>query len=240
MEIPEAISYNLAIPKPVLMGWVTVAVLFVFSFFATRKPKLVPGRLQNLFEMIFEFVRDIVESTMGEGGREFYPFFFGLFFFILFGNLLGLIPGFTSPTSSLSTTAALAIMVFFSTHFFGIKKNGIKKYINHFFHGVPWWLKPFMLVVEIISEFARPLSLSVRLFGNIIGKEVLLAVFAFLVILLFPSHNVINKILTIVPFLLRPAILLLGAFISFIQAFVFTILSVIYIAHAVQIHEEPS
>jgi F-type H+-transporting ATPase subunit a len=236
--IPEAISYKLAVPQTVIMRWVTVLILIVFSFLATRKPTLVPGRLQNGFELIFEFVRNIVDSTMGEDGREFYPFFFGLFFFILAGNLLCLIPGFTSPTSSLNTTVALAILVFFSTHYFGIKRNGFKKYVNHFFHGVPWWLKPFMLVIEIISEFARPLSLSVRLFGNIIGKEVLLAVFAFLVILLFPSHNIINKVLTIVPFLLRPAILLLGAFISFIQAFVFTILSVIYIAHAVQIHEE--
>jgi F-type H+-transporting ATPase subunit a len=237
VEIPEAVSYKLAVPQTVVMAWLTVAILIVFSALATRKPKLVPGRLQNAFELLFEFVRNIVDSIMGEGGREFYPFFFGLFFFIFVGNLLGLIPGFTSPTSSLSTTAALAILVFLSTHYFGIKKNGWAKYVNHFFHGVPWWLKPFMLVIEIISEFARPLSLSVRLFGNIIGKEVLLAVFAFLVILLFPSHNVINKILTVVPFLLRPAILLLGAFISFIQAFVFTILSVIYIAHAVQIHE---
>jgi F-type H+-transporting ATPase subunit a len=142
-----------------------------------------------------------------------------------------------SPTSNLNTTIALAIIVFFSTHYFGIKKHGFFGYLKNLTHGAPWWLAPLMFVIEIISELARPLSLSFRLFGNMMAKEILLIILAFLVITFFPAHTYIQKVLTVVPLLLAPAIILFGIFVGFIQAFIFTMLSAFYIGGAIADHE---
>jgi F-type H+-transporting ATPase subunit a len=160
-----------------------------------------------------------------------------LFIFILFCNLMGLIPGLFSATSRLSVTVALTLVVFFSTHYFGIKERGLVAYVKHWFGPVPIWLKPFMFFIEVIGELARPLSLSFRLFGNILAKEILLGVLALLVLLFFPSPSVIKKILTLLPVVLDPLIILLGILISIIQAFVFVILAMVYIGGAVQAQE---
>jgi F-type H+-transporting ATPase subunit a len=236
-DIGEAVKYHLGVPVPLMMSWVTVAVLFAVSFAATRRLSVVPGRMQAAMEMVFGFVFDLVDSVMGPKGKPFYPLFLGMFLFIVVGNLIGLIPGLSSPTANLNTTAALALVTFSSTHFFGIRKQGFFKYLAHFSAGVPWWLKPLMFVIEIIGEFARPLSLSFRLFGNLMAKEILLAILALLVVTLYSAGGVMNMTLIIVPLVLRPLIILLGLLIGVIQAFVFTVLSVFYIGSAMQAHE---
>jgi F-type H+-transporting ATPase subunit a len=236
-DLPEAIKYSLSIPTPLLMSWLVIIILFVLSILASFRMKLIPKGLQNIFESVFEFIIDLVDSNMGEKGKDFYPFYIGLFLYIFVGNFIGLIPGLVSPTSNLSITVSLALIVFFSTHFIGIKKFGVIKYFKGFIGDVPGWLKPFMFVIEIISHLARPLSLSFRLFGNMVAKEILLAILAMLIILLFPSNNIIQKIIAIVPTILLPAIYLLGTLVVIIQAFVFTILSIFYIQGALVMHE---
>jgi len=218
------------------MSWVTVFLLFTLSFAATRRLQLVPRGLQAGFETVFGFVFDMVDSIIGPEGKKFYPLFLGMFLFILVGNLIGLVPGLSSPTANLNTTIALALITFFCTHFYGIKKQGLFKYVAHFCAGVPWWLKPLMFVVEVIGEIARPLSLSFRLFGNLIAKEILLSILALLVVLLYSAGGVVDITLTIVPLVLRPLIILLSLLLGLIQAFVFTMLSIFYIGSAMEAH----
>ncbi len=236
----EAIIYHLKVPTPLLMSWVTVLVLVGLSFAATRRLQTVPRGLQSVFELAFGFVFGLVDETVGPDGRRLYPLFLGLFLFILVGNLVGLVPGLMSPTANLSTTGALALVVFASIHGLGIRRHGVFGYLRHLTAGVPWWLKPLMFVIEIISELARPLSLAFRLFGNIMAKEVLLGILAFLVLYLIRGGGVIGTTLTIVPLLLRPLIILLGVLVSFLQAYIFTMLAIAYIGSAVKVHSEGS
>jgi F-type H+-transporting ATPase subunit a len=141
-----------------------------------------------------------------------------LAFFILFSNLLGLVPGFLPPTDNLNTTVACALVVFFATHYYGIKTHGLK-YIKHFM-GPVWWLSPLFFIIEVISHLARVLSLSMRLFGNIMADHTLLSL-----TLLTPSFLVI---------FLPPLAMFLGIFVSLIQAFIFTLLSMVYISLAIE------
>jgi F-type H+-transporting ATPase subunit a len=196
---------------------------------------VVPRRLQAVLEMGLGFVYDLVESVAGPEGRRYFPLFVGLFLYIFVGNLMGLVPGLTAPTSNLNITASLAIVVFLSTHYFGIRSRGVVGYFKHMMGDVPWWLKPFMLIIEMISHLARPLSLSFRLFGNMMAKEVLLGVLAMLVVIFLPSKSLMQKALTAGPFLVLPFIYLLGMLISFIQAFIFTILAIFYVGSAVEV-----
>ncbi len=175
--------------------------------------------LRNLFEMLADTVYGLMESVMGpKDARRFLPLIGSLFLFILFSNLLSLIPGFLPPTDTLKTNVALAVLVFVLTHVYGVRAHGIK-YFKHFLG--PWlplaWL---MLPIEIISHIARPVSLSMRLLGNITADHKVAAVFFLVFPLLLP-----------VPFLL------MGVFVSLVQAVVFSLLSTIYISTAIA-HEE--
>jgi F-type H+-transporting ATPase subunit a len=237
-ELPEAVRINIGIPQPLLMSWLAIVLMMVTSFFATRRLSAVPRKLQGVLEMGLEFVYGLVDSIAGSEGKRYYPLFIGLFLFIFVGNLMGLVPGLTAPTSNINVTASLAIVVFLSTHYFGIRKQGLLGYLKHMTGEVPWWLKPFMFIIEMISHLARPLSLSFRLFGNMMAKEVLLGVLAMLVVIFLPSKSMMQKVLTAGPFLVLPFIYLLGMLISFIQAFIFTILAVFYIGSAIEVHEE--
>jgi len=231
--VPEAISYHIGIPTIVFMNFVAMAILALLSFLATRRMSIVPGGIQNVFEVLFSFVFDLADSIIGAQSKKYYPLFIGLFLYILKSNLMGVIPGMVSPTSNINTTLALALIIFFSTHFFGIRKKGLLKYLDGLCHGVPIWLKPMMFVIEIISELARPVSLSFRLFGNMMAKELLLAILALLIIVFFQSHGMLQKALSVVPLVLQPLMLLFGLFVAFIQAFIFTVLSIFYIGGAV-------
>ena len=237
-QLPEAVVFNFGIPEVIIMSWFAIFLMFLISIIVVIKLKKTPSGLQNLFEAYFDFIINLIDSVMGKDGKNYYPLFIGLFLYIFISNLLGLIPGLISPTSNLNTVVALALIVFFSTHLVGIHKYGLLKYFKHFTGDVPVFLKPFMFIIEIISQLARPLSLSFRLFGNMVAKEILLAVLCSLIIIFFPSSNIMQKILTIAPVVLLPFIYLLGALVVFIQAFVFTILSIFYINGAIQIHEE--
>jgi F-type H+-transporting ATPase subunit a len=198
----------------VLMSWVVMVLLIVPTFFVTRRLKEIPGTGQNILEFLVETLQGFLEAMMGPKGKRYLPLIGTLALFILASNLLGLIPGFQSPTNNLNTTVACALVVFFSTHIIGIKEQGFLRYLKHF-TGPAWWLAPIMVPVEIIGHLARPVSLSVRLFGNIFGEDAVLLI-----------------LLSLVPFLIPLPMMLLAIFTSFVQAFVFVMLSIIYIAGA--------
>lgn len=234
--IPEGIEYHLPIDLSLIMSWLALGIIFFISWQGTRRMAKVPQGMQNFMEWILSIIMQFADEMVGPTAPRYYPLFCMLFFFILVSNLMGLVPGLISSTSRLSTTAGLALIVFFSTHFFGVREKGLWNYVKRWFGNVPTWLKPFMFVIELMSELARPLSLSFRLFGNILAKEILLAVLAMLVVIFLPSGNIIQECLSVVPIVLRPLIILLGLLVSVIQAFVFMILAMVYIGGAVS-HE---
>lgn len=248
--IPESVEFNIPyLTEHVIMSLLNWLIIGFLCWLGSRKRQLIPGPIQNFIEFILQTIYGLADSVIGPKAKNYYPLFAGVFFYILFGNIMGVIPGLISPTSTLNTTVALAVIVFIYYNFQGLREGGVN-YISHFFgqidlSGVPVLLRPFMAVlsyviiplIEIISQFARILSLSVRLFGNIFAKELLLSVLALLTIIFIALPNPVLKIsLTLVPLVLRPGIILLGVLVGLIQATVFLVLTIIYIAGAVQIH----
>jgi len=195
--------------------WFIMALLTVLSYMATRHLTIIPGKLQNFMELIIETIDGFMVDTMGPHGRKFFPLVATLGIYILVSNLIGMIPGFESPTSNLNTNASMALSVFAITHIVGVRVHGVK-YIKQFM-GPVWWLTPLIMPIEIISHLARPLSLSVRLFGNIKGEDIVLAV-----------------ILMLTPLLVPLPVFVLMIFTSFIQTIVFLILTMMYIAGAME------
>lgn len=206
---------NLHIGEHVTYTWFVMAVLILVAFLASRTLTMVPSGLQNLMEVVVSGVEGLIEETMGEEGKAFFPLIASFALFILVSNLIALIPGFYPPTANLNTNASLALIVFFMTHIVGFKKHGIA-YLKHFC-GPIIWLAPLMFVIEVIGHLARPLSLTLRLFGNMYGHEIVLMIF-----------------LALVPLFLPIPMMLMGVLVAFIQTFVFTLLAMIYIAGALE------
>ncbi len=207
------------VPDYVVMSLIVAVVLILFFSLSSRKPKLVPSELQNVLELIIQFFETLLIELIGAKSQKYLPMVATLGLFILACNLLGLIPGFMSPTSKINVTAGCALTVFIYYHWQGIKSQGFFKYLKHFMGPIPL-LAPLMLPIELISHFSRPLSLSMRLFGNIFAEELLILIMA-----------------SILPFLLPLPFMLIAIITAVVQAYVFVLLSCIYIAGAVA-HEE--
>ncbi|MBI3268996.1 MAG: F0F1 ATP synthase subunit A [Planctomycetes bacterium] len=202
---------------------IVVGLVIYGTYFTTRNLQKVPTGLQNLGELIVESLRRFCTTIIGPQGLDFLPLVGTLFLYIFSLNLLGLLPGFKSPTSNVNITFSLACVTFFCTHYYGWKYQGVG-YLKHFL-GEPLWLAPLMLPIHLIGELARPVSLTFRLFGNIMGEDTAIAVFIGLGIgtgLYLP---------------LQLPLMALAVFTSLVQAVVFTLLSSIYISGATTVHE---
>ena len=190
------------------MTWLTMAIVILISWLATRNLKMIPTGWQNVVEILVSWLDTQVSSMMGKRGLFLVPFIMSLFMFLLTSNWLGLIPTLSSPTNDLNTTVALALVSSFMVHFMALKNQGFKKHFKHFF-------KPFapFVIINLMEEITKPLTLAFRLFGNILAGEILLEVLYFLVPVAVPM------------------IWLLFSFvIGLIQAFIFTILTTSYLA----------
>lgn len=207
---------------------VVLTLLSLISLFAWRRlratsRRLVPeerASLANVFELLVEHLLRMMEEAMGPRGRRHLPLLGTLFFYLLACNLMGAIPGFSPPTDNINTNLACALVVFVYYNAVGIREQGLKRYAQHM-AGPIAWIAPFMLAMEVISHIVRPVSLSVRLLGNMVGDHLVLGIFQHLTPLVIPM---VFEVLAI--------------FIAFIQAFVFTMLSLVYIALA-SAGEEP-
>lgn len=239
--IPESISYHVPHISPLfLMTFLAWGIIFVWSFVAIRKSVKIPGKWQLSLESILNYVANMADEMIGHEAFKFYPLFMGLFVFILVGNLIGLVPGLISPTSDPNTTFALAIIVFVYFNAVGIKKQGLKYFKQFLGPKMPWYMFPisFLLILtEIITFFTRPFSLGLRLFCNIFSKELFLQILAILAITFALSPLLADKFFLAAPLLLRPFIVILGLIIGLIQALVFTVLSVSYVAGAIHASE---
>jgi len=210
--------------------FMTIALVLAGSFLilATRRGALVPGRWQSLAEISYEFVANMIRDNVGHEGRKYFPLIFSLFMFVLFGNLLGLIPYSFTYTSHIIVTFAMAAVVFVGVTIIGFKKHGL-----HFLSflmpaGVPLFMAPLIVPIEILSYFTRPVSLSLRLFANMTAGHTMLKVFAGFVALL--------GVFGVVPLLLVAALTGLELIIAFLQAYVFTILTCVYLNDALHLH----
>jgi len=208
------------VPDYVVMSIIVVIALIVFFRLSSRNLKPVPSKMQSFLELLIHTFENQLVETVGEQGRKYVPLVATIGIFIFSSNLLGLIPGLMSPTSNLNVTAACALVVFIYYHWQGIKSQGFFKYLKHFMGPIPL-LAPLMVPIEIISHFSRIVSLSIRLFGNIFAEELLIVV-----------------MLSIIPFFLPLPFMAVAIFTAFIQAFVFVLLTCIYLSGAVAQEEE--
>jgi F-type H+-transporting ATPase subunit a len=206
---------NHYVPVQIMYALFVGTLLATISFLATRRLAIYPNKFQNIMEVIIGGFDSLLEEIMGHNGRKFFPLIATLGLFILTSNLIGIIPGFESPTANINTNLAMALVVFFSTHVVGVKEHGLKYFKQ--FMGPVWWLTPLMLPIEIISHISRPLSLTFRLFGNIKGEDIVLLVVLFLV-----------------PYFVPLPVFVLMIFTSLVQTLVFMLLSMMYIAGAME------
>lgn len=206
-----------------------VALITLFLTAATSKRALVPGRLQTVAEMAYSFIANMLRDNVGTAGMAYFPFVFSLFMFILFANVLGMVPYSFTVTSHIVVTAAFALVVFLGVTLIGILKHGIfflKLFVPS---GVPLLMMPIIIPIEIISYLSRPLSLSVRLFANMLAGHTMLKVFAGFVIALGLAGAV--------PLLVMIALTGLELLVAFLQAYVFAVLTCIYLNDAIHLHE---
>ena len=216
--------------------WMTIAVVVATTFlsFAMRRRALVPGRMQVFAEIIYEFVASMIRENIGTKGRPYFPLIFTLFMVVLLGNMLGMLPYSFTYTSHIIVTAVLAFMIFLTVLVVGIFKHGL-----HFFSlflppGVPWWLIPLILPIEIMSFMTRPITLSVRLFANMIAGHIMLKVFAGFSVGMM-SMGVTGVFAGVFPMMFNSVMIGFEFLIAFLQAYVFAILSCIYLKDSVEI-----
>ncbi len=217
---------------------IAFTVTLVFFLIASRKVAMVPKGIGNVAEAGVEFVRDnIVMDVIGPEGKPYLPFILTVFFFVLFNNLIGLIPGFKPGTGTMGTTVAWAVMVFLVYNWIGISKHGAWGYLKSFYpKGVVAPLAVFVMLLELISHFIRPLTLSVRLFANMFAGHVILGIFGIFTVILFEA-SVAGKVMTLLPVAMQIIMYAFELFVAFIQAYVFAILTSVYISGAIHAGE---
>ncbi len=200
----------------VIYMWFAMIIMIFFGWLAGKNAQLVPKMIQNIFEVLVSGLEEFMITITGEKGRWVFPLAATIFLFVFLGNLMGLVPGLFPPTANINTTLGIALVAVPFSWMVGIKYHGIK-YIKHFC-GPVWWMIPLMLPIEIIGHFARVLSLTFRLFGNMMGHEL-----------------VVGILLGLAGLFLAPLpIMALGVFVALVQAFVFFLLSVMYVAEALE------
>jgi F-type H+-transporting ATPase subunit a len=216
MENEFVFSFGpVVIGTSIITTWGIMLAVTVIAWLSTRHLEMLPGTFQTIVEGIVTAIDEAIAAVAPEHGRQILPFIASLWLFLVIANLLGLIPGLHSPTRDLSVTSALAILVFFSVHWFGIKTQGLKNYLRHYLSPTP-----ILLPFHIISEFTRTLALAIRLFGNIMSLD-MAAMMVLLVAGLFAP----------IP------ILMLHIIEALVQAYIFGMLALVYVAGAIQSHE---
>lgn len=214
---------------------VTVATTAAFLTFATRGRGLVPDRVQSVAELSYEFIAKMLRDATGSDGMRFFPFVFSLFFFILVANLYGMFPYWFTVTSHIIVTFALALLVIGTVVVYGVYHHGVGWFRIFIPSGVPAAVVPFVSLIEVISFLSRPVSLSVRLFANMLAGHITLKVFAGFVVSL-GSLGAVGVLGAILPLIMTVAITALEFLVSFLQAYVFAVLTCMYLNDALHVH----
>jgi F-type H+-transporting ATPase subunit a len=232
--IPLSIgSWDISYTNSALWMTIGLSVVCLFFYVSLKQEALVPGRLQASAELSFTFLSDMVKTYIGREGLPFFPFIFTLFWFVLMGNLLGLIPYSFTYTSHIAVTFSLAIVAFLAANVAGFKKHGLGMFHLFLPKGIPIFLAPLMIIIEFISYIARPFSLSIRLFANMMAGHLILKLFASFSMMLAQSSL---AVLGVVPLLLNIGVTGLEFLVAVLQTYVFTLLTCLYINDAINLH----
>lgn len=227
----NVLGYDASFTNSSLYMVIVVAAVVGFLIYAMQGRSLVPTRIQSLAEMSYEFVAGMIRDSMGEEGMKFFPLIFTLFMFIFAANMIGLIPGAFTVTSHIVVTAALALVVFVTVIIAGFAKNGfgfLKLFVPD---GVPIYVLPLVSAIEVISFFSRPVSHSLRLFANMLAGHITLKVFAGFIVMLIGATGAV-KLLAPLPLVAVVGITALEFLVAFLQAYVFTMLTCMYLNDA--------
>ena len=222
---------HLAFTNSALFMLIAVALISSLLILGTSSRAVVPGRIQALAEISYEFIANMLRESAGKDGMRFFPFVFSLFMFVLVLNVVGLVPYFFTVTSHIAVTAALAVLVILLVIFYGFYRNGLK-FLGLFVpHGVPGYLMPLVVAIEVLSFLSRPISLSVRLFANMLAGHITLKVFASFILML-GAFGAAGWVGAIIPFAMTVALTALEILVAFLQAYVFAILTCMYLNDA--------
>lgn len=229
------IGHSVGFTNSNLYMLIAAGIILALMTYGMRARAVVPGRLQNMAEAAYEFIFGMVRDQVGDEGKRFFPFVFTLFMFVLVGNMLGLFPYAFTFTSHIAVTFGLAAIVFVLITVVALSIHG-KKFFGYFFpEGAPLWLAPIIVPVEIVSYLSRPVSLSIRLFANMVAGHVMLKVFATFVVML-AGLGAVGPFLSAMPLALNIALVGFEVLVAFLQAYVFAILTCIYLHDAVHLH----
>jgi F-type H+-transporting ATPase subunit a len=224
-------NQTIAFTNSSLYMFIAVAVISILMIGTGRQ--LVPGRMQSIAEISYEFVASTIRSTAGSEGMKFFPLIFSLFMLICVSNLIGIIPYTFTISSHIIVTVALALLVFFTVLIYGIYKNGLKFFSIFVPKGVPIYILPLIVFIEILSFISRPISHSVRLFANMLAGHITLQVFASFIILMGGAMGAIGWAGGVLPFAMIVVLMALEVLVAFLQAYVFAILTCIYLNDAI-------
>jgi F-type H+-transporting ATPase subunit a len=225
-------SREIAFTNSAMFMLIAVVGIAVLMLGFTRSRALVPGRLQSLAEISYEFVADTLRSATGEAGMKFFPFVFTIFMFVLFANVLGLLPYAFTVTSHIVITAALALLVFLTVIVYGFWKNGLRFFKLFVPSGVPIYILPFVVAIEVLSFLSRPISHSVRLFANMLAGHITLKVFGGFVTMI-AGIGIAGWFGAVLPLVMIVILTALELLVAFLQAYVFAILTCIYLNDAI-------
>ena len=228
-------GYDVSFTNQSLLMVIVVSAAVLFLTLAVKPGRLVPTRGQSMAEVSYEFVANMIHSSTGEDGLKFFPFVFSLFMFVLLANFFGMVPGSFTVTSQIAVTFALASLVILTVIVVGFARHGIG-FLKLFVPHAPLPLLLLLVPIEVISFLTRPISLSVRLFANMLAGHTMLAVFGGFVVALGAAGGVLS-VLSVAPMLLIVAIMLLELLLAFLQAYVFAILTCIYLNEALHLHD---
>jgi F-type H+-transporting ATPase subunit a len=225
-------GHDIAFTNSALYMAIVVVGIAALLVGASSSRGLVPGRMQSIAELSYEFVADTIQSTAGKEGMKFFPFVFTIFMFVLFANVIGIIPYTFTVTSHIIITAALALLVFLTVLVYGIYKNGLRFFGLFVPHGIPIYILPLIVFIEVLSFLSRPISHSVRLFANMLAGHITLKVFASFITLL-GGFGIAGMAGATLPLALVVALFALELLVAFLQAYVFAILTCIYLNDAI-------
>lgn len=229
-------GYDVSFSNSALFMGIAVALIYALLFYGMRSRALIPGRLQAAAEMFYEFVAGMVRDNAGADAKPYFAFVFSLFMFILVGNLLGMIPYTFTFTSHIIVTFALAALVFVFVTILGFVKHGMHFFSFFLPHGSPLWLAPILIPIEVISYLMRPVSLSIRLFANMMAGHTMLQVFAGFTAMLIYGLGAAGLAIGILPVALNIALIGFEILVALLQAYVFSILTCLYINDALHMH----
>jgi F-type H+-transporting ATPase subunit a len=232
VKLGEVAGHEIHFTNSALFMAITVVGIWALLVGGSAQRALVPGRMQSIAELSYEFVANTIQSTAGKEGMKFFPLVFTLFMFILVANVIGLVPYTFTVTSHIIITASLALLVFFTVIVYGFYKHGLGFFRLFVPHGIPIYILPLIVFIEVLSFLSRPISHSVRLFANMLAGHITLKVFASFVTLL-GGLGIAGVIGATLPLILVVALTALELLVAFLQAYVFAILTCIYLNDAI-------